>query len=228
MGERSLFESIWNALSLHILLSDTGNNLRNIDKRSLRSRRHHSFDGVCLVQGTLCRFTGMITSRVQNLVHELFKGFHHGSSGLNLEISLLSKLTLTDQIQNLQFCLVDRCLDLFHRFHIGHCITGTDTKGGLQDPMVNQLLNLVHKPSCFFMTLVQPCCVNETVHTLSNCFLVNNPLYQFPLQYCHLIVVGIESVGQALAVIPNGWPCVCFRMQIDLRQNHSEKLFSGP
>mmetsp|Transcript_115295 Transcript_115295/g.235680 ORF Transcript_115295/g.235680 Transcript_115295/m.235680 type:complete len:467 (+) Transcript_115295:4900-6300(+) len=156
MGEGSFFESVGNPLSLHVLLSDAGDDLRNVDKGTLRSRRHHGLHGVCLVQGTLRGFSGVVTRRVQDLVHELFEGFHHGPSRLDFEVSLLSELALADQIQNLQLGLVDRCLDLFHCRHIGHRITGTDAERRLQDPVVDELLDLVHESCRLFVALVEP------------------------------------------------------------------------
>ena len=37
----TFLESVWNTLSFNILLADTGNNLRNIDERTLGSRCYH-------------------------------------------------------------------------------------------------------------------------------------------------------------------------------------------
>ena len=64
MGQSPSFKSVRNSISFYVLLSNAGNDLRNVDERSLRSCSNHCLDTISFIQTWLGRFTSVITGSV--------------------------------------------------------------------------------------------------------------------------------------------------------------------
>ena len=158
----------------------------------------------------------MITSSVENPVNELLETLNHSSARLRLKLAALS---LPDKVEHLELGLVDSRFNLFHGLHIGDGINDTNTEAGLKNPVVGNLLDLVHKALVFLPSGIEPGGVNEATHTTSNHLFVDCALNKFSLNYSHFVVVGVERVRQRAAIRTLGRTIVRLTFQIDLRQD---------
>mmetsp|Transcript_19031 Transcript_19031/g.29402 ORF Transcript_19031/g.29402 Transcript_19031/m.29402 type:complete len:203 (-) Transcript_19031:1679-2287(-) len=198
MGQCPAAEAIRDALSFYVLLSHTGNNLRNVDERTFTSCSHHGFHTVCFTNAALCAFSGMVTRCIQNFVHKLLKTFNHGTTGLRLQISTL---TLAHEIVHLQLRSVYCILNIFHRLNVSNRINDSNAKTVLQDPRVDKLLNLTHESSSFLPAYIQPTRVNQTSHTRSNQFLVDCSLKELTFLNGDQVIIGIKCIRTRATII---------------------------
>jgi len=151
MGQRPTFESVGDPFPLHILLADTSDNLRDINKTPLTPRGNHRLDRIRLVQTFLRRFSGVVSSGIQHLIHKLLKTLNHGPSRLGLHGPLL---TLQYQFPNLLLRPINRVFDLTHGRRIGESIRNPNREGGLQRPVVDDHLYLRHEACRVFVAAI--------------------------------------------------------------------------
>ena len=64
VGERSAIKAEWDALTLDVLLTDTGHDLRDVVVVSLTTRANHFLDLVVRLQAFHCQLAGFVTRSV--------------------------------------------------------------------------------------------------------------------------------------------------------------------
>lgn len=85
--QRTMVEAVRDTLSFNVLLAHASNNLRDINERTLGTRRHRSLNVVCLIQTALRLTTGLVTGCVKHNIDETFKRLNHGSARLGFKFS---------------------------------------------------------------------------------------------------------------------------------------------
>ena len=223
--KRTTTEAVGDTLSFNVLLSDTGNNLRNVDEGALTTGCNHGLDGIGLVETRLGRLTGVISRRVQNPVDELLETLNHGTAGLRLKVTTLS---LTDKVKHLHLSLVDGGLNLAHRVDIGDSIDDANTETALQNPVVHDDLDLVHEALILLPPSIEPGGVDETAHTTANILLIDRALDELTLNDRNFIIVCVEGVGQSFAIGTLGRTVVGLALEVDLGKDERDDLLASP
>ena len=114
-------------------------------------------------------------NHVKYLVHFVFKGFHHSPSWFSLQ---LPRLGFTDKFFHFIFCLVNSFIDLFHCCRISNCISNSNSKTILQQPVIHQPLGITKEFGGCIWTNLFPAEQNNSTLQKSTLFLSDHTFGQ--------------------------------------------------
>ena len=125
MGECAVFETIWDALSIDVLLAHARNHLRNVDERTFGSRVDNHQETVTLAQTFASDFAGLFRRLVQIIIDHIFK---LGNVFVGRAVLKRSQVDLVNDGLHLHFLRRNGLDDLVLCRTISNQIANADTK----------------------------------------------------------------------------------------------------
>mmetsp|Transcript_9050 Transcript_9050/g.7963 ORF Transcript_9050/g.7963 Transcript_9050/m.7963 type:complete len:309 (+) Transcript_9050:2831-3757(+) len=216
MWQTSMLETEWNSLTFDVLLADTSQNLTQIFLLTLRTCINH-MKNVISVGDLLKKLVASLISRVIKLkIDQLFERFHQTFTGLELQITSLqfgnhfidSKLGDFQSSSNLVESLI-----------ISNGITNTDSMTMIDEPIVDDLLNISQEISCSHETTFKPNGMDKTLSGGTYSLVIKDTLQMLTLINQNVSIVEGSIFFEGT---------VGFGFKTDLGKNHGNNLFTSP
>ena len=197
MRQRSSDKPVRNSLALDVLLPHASNHLRDVNRRSLASSRHHALHVVVVWKAELRAFSSLVRRRVENLVHLVLERLLHRSARLLLEAL---RLPLLDENLDVAFRLCDRLVDCHHRVLVGNRVSDADREASLEQPAIHQPLRASNEVLRRGRTALLPGDVNHAACAGAEALFVERSRDQLAALDNHLAVGGREVLRFTIGV----------------------------
>mmetsp|Transcript_29972 Transcript_29972/g.47825 ORF Transcript_29972/g.47825 Transcript_29972/m.47825 type:complete len:218 (+) Transcript_29972:1833-2486(+) len=185
--QSAITKAIRNSFTHHVLLSDTGDNLRDIDGVTFGSRVDHLFDIVQFMQRTLHCLTGFVHGFVEDLVHFVLKRINQRGSRLSIQFT---QPRFFDIGGHILLGRGDFLGDIFQRRRRSNGVPHSNRRRILQQKAADQHIQLVDKVGADGGSLLVEDDMDQRLRLCANGLFVDNTGQQLALLDAYKCVRG--------------------------------------